>query len=146
MRGCRALTSILPGPEMGENKFEWFSRGFNFKPTKPSLEENNAADNGSAEEGFLFTCVYEWRLNMVTREVRERNLSGTYFSMDFPVVNADFTGLKHKYGYTQVVDSEASSSCGNQHTKNNIRGQIHMEIFYEVLIIESANCYFYRPG
>ncbi|PSR91263.1 Carotenoid 9,10(9',10')-cleavage dioxygenase [Actinidia chinensis var. chinensis] len=112
VRGCRALSSILPGPEMGENTFEWFSRGFNFKPTKTSLEENNAADNGSTEEGFLFTCVYEWRLNMVTGEVRERNLSGTYFSMDFPVVNADFIGLKHKYGYTQVVDSEASSSCG----------------------------------
>ncbi|GFS28859.1 hypothetical protein Acr_00g0004320 [Actinidia rufa] len=70
VRGCRALSSTLPGPEM--------------------------------EEGFLFTRVYEWRLNMVTGEVRERNLSGTYFSMDFPVVNADFIGLKHKYGYTQA--------------------------------------------
>ncbi|KAF3446413.1 hypothetical protein FNV43_RR11592 [Rhamnella rubrinervis] len=25
--GCRALESIIPGPDMGLNKFEWFSRG-----------------------------------------------------------------------------------------------------------------------
>eukprot|EP00258_Populus_trichocarpa_P029715 XP_024445734.1 carotenoid 9,10(9',10')-cleavage dioxygenase 1-like [Populus trichocarpa] len=32
--------------------------------------------------------------------------------MDFPFINEDVTGLKHKYGYTQVIDSLASSISG----------------------------------
>uniref|UniRef100_A0A5B7CCU4 Carotenoid 9,10(9',10')-cleavage dioxygenase 1-like n=1 Tax=Davidia involucrata TaxID=16924 RepID=A0A5B7CCU4_DAVIN len=106
VRGCKAKGAIIPGPEWGQDKFEWFSRGF--KPLN-SIEENT--DNSTAD-GLLFACVYEWRLNMKTDEVKERNLSGTEFSMDFPMINEDFTGVKHKYGYTQVIDSEASSSCG----------------------------------
>lgn len=38
----------------------------------------------------------------------ERNLSGTKFSMDFPMINGDYTGVKNKYGHTQIVDS---ASC-----------------------------------
>ena len=33
--------------------------------------------------------------------------------MDFPMINENFTGIKNKYGYTQVVDSIASSTSGN---------------------------------
>ncbi|XP_030452721.2 carotenoid 9,10(9',10')-cleavage dioxygenase 1-like [Syzygium oleosum] len=104
VRGCRAMTSILPGPDWGENKFDWYSRGFKLPPKK--------RENGNEEEGFLFHCVYEWRLNMETGEVQERNLSGTHTSMDFPFSNGNFIGLKNKFGFTQVVDSAASSSCG----------------------------------
>ncbi|XP_048133966.1 carotenoid 9,10(9',10')-cleavage dioxygenase 1-like [Rhodamnia argentea] len=104
VRGCRAMTSILPGPDWGENKFDWYSRGFKLPPKK--------RENGNEEEGFLFHCVYEWRLNMETREVKERNLSGTHSSMDFPFINGNFTGLKNKFGFAQVLDSAASSSCG----------------------------------
>ena len=68
--------------------------------------------DSSAEDGHLFSRVYEWRLNMVTGEVKERNLTGTDFSMDFPLVNGNYTGLKHKYGYTQVVHSVASTNSG----------------------------------
>ncbi|KAJ9688245.1 hypothetical protein PVL29_014119 [Vitis rotundifolia] len=106
VRGCRALESIISGPDQGLNKFEWFSMGF-----KP-IEISNKNSNGFTREGFLFARVYEWRLNMETGEVKERNLTGTYFSMEFPTINEDFTGVKHKYGYTQVLDSMASSSCG----------------------------------
>ncbi|KAK4836842.1 hypothetical protein QYF36_000614 [Acer negundo] len=51
-------------------------------------------------------------LNIVTGEVKERNLSGNELSMDFPMINEKYTGLEHKYGYTQVVDYVASSSAG----------------------------------
>ncbi|KAF8036083.1 hypothetical protein BT93_C1929 [Corymbia citriodora subsp. variegata] len=104
VRGCRAMASILPGPDWGVDKFDWFSRGYKLPPKNRG--------NGNEEEGFLFHCVYEWRLNMETGDVGERNLSGTHFSMDFPFVNANFVGLKNKFGFTQVVDSVASSSCG----------------------------------
>ncbi|KAK6920854.1 Carotenoid oxygenase [Dillenia turbinata] len=105
VRGCKAQAAIIPGPDLGLHKFEWFSKGFKFH--KSSDESESAGD-----EGGLFTCVYEWRLNMETIEVKERNLSETELSMDFPMINNDYTGLKHKYGYTQVIDSVASSSCG----------------------------------
>ncbi|KAL3746754.1 hypothetical protein ACJRO7_015656 [Eucalyptus globulus] len=104
VRGCRATTSILPGPDWGVDKFDWYSRGYKFSPKN--------RENGNEQEGFLFHCVYEWRLNMETGEVKERNLSGTHTSMDFPFINGNFTGLKNKFGFTQFVDSAASSSCG----------------------------------
>lgn len=51
---------------------------------------------------------------MQTGEVRERNLTGTKFSMDFPIINEKFTGVKNRYGYSQVVDSTASSTSGKR--------------------------------
>ncbi|KAJ0666454.1 putative 9-cis-epoxycarotenoid dioxygenase [Helianthus annuus] len=108
VRGCKANATIIPGPEWGENKFEWFSRGFIFK----KINSNNRIDQRVKEEGMLFTCVREWRLNLRTMEVKERDVTGTEYSMDFPTINADFTGLKHKYGYTQVIDSLASAESG----------------------------------
>ncbi|XP_041018063.1 carotenoid 9,10(9',10')-cleavage dioxygenase 1-like [Juglans microcarpa x Juglans regia] len=105
--GCRALDSIIPGPDMGLNKFEWFFR--RFKPINCKEEKN---PSNSTEDGSLFTRCYEWRLDMQTGEVRERNLTATEFSMEFPIINGNFTGVKNKYGYTQVVDSIASSTSG----------------------------------
>ncbi|KAL6212556.1 hypothetical protein ACLB2K_017774 [Fragaria x ananassa] len=113
VRGCRALTSIAPGPDSGT--YEWFSKGFNF-----------AGDHhDSAEVGYLFTHLYEWRLNMLSGEVEERKLTGSEYSMDFPFINEQFTGLKHKYGYTQVIDSRASSLCGM--TKYGSLAKIYLE-------------------
>ncbi|KAF2304413.1 hypothetical protein GH714_030825 [Hevea brasiliensis] len=100
--GCKALDSIIPGPDMGLNKFEWFSRRF----------RHIESDINTAEDGLLFYRCHEWRLNMKTGKTRERYLSGTEFSMDMPMINGDFTGVKNKYGYTQIVDSEASSISG----------------------------------
>ncbi|XP_077252487.1 carotenoid 9,10(9',10')-cleavage dioxygenase 1-like [Tasmannia lanceolata] len=106
VRGCRALGSIIPGPDLGLNKFEWFSRGF--KPISASEE----SVYHSKEDGLFFSRSYEWTLNMETGVVEERNLTGTEFAMEFPMINNNFTGLQNKYGYSQVVDSIASSSCG----------------------------------
>lgn len=104
VRGCRALASMFPGPDWGMDKFDWFSRGFDFR----ELVDPHADKRG----GYLFTCAYEWRLNMETGEVQESNLTGTEFSMDFPFINADFTGLPNKYGYAQVINSKSSSESG----------------------------------
>lgn len=92
MWGCRALDSIIPGPDMGLHKFEWLSR--RFKPM--NCIEENPISNSSTEDGSLLTRCYEWRLHMQTGEVRERNLTGTEFSMDFPIVNGNFTGVKNR--------------------------------------------------
>ncbi|KAL5858148.1 hypothetical protein ACOSQ3_005606 [Xanthoceras sorbifolium] len=39
-------------------------------------------------------------------------LTRTKLSMDFPVINAGYTGIENKYGYTQIADSTASSASG----------------------------------
>ncbi|KAF6164196.1 hypothetical protein GIB67_010166 [Kingdonia uniflora] len=106
VRGFRAVESIIPGPDFGLDKFEWFSKGF-----KP-IVSCAASENRSTEEGFLFARCYEWRLNIKTGETKERYITGSTFSMDFPMINEKFNGIRNKYGYTQVVDSLASSSCG----------------------------------
>uniref|UniRef100_A0A7N0V706 Uncharacterized protein n=1 Tax=Kalanchoe fedtschenkoi TaxID=63787 RepID=A0A7N0V706_KALFE len=103
VRGCRARQSIIPGPEMGVDKLEWFSRGFEH------VDRTGGRNDGS---GSLFTRCYEWRLNTETGDVKERNLTGTDFSMDMPMINEEFTGSRNSYGYTQVVDSAASSAAG----------------------------------
>ncbi|KAJ7958563.1 carotenoid 9,10(9',10')-cleavage dioxygenase 1-like [Quillaja saponaria] len=78
--GCRALDSVIPGTDRDLNKSEFFSH------------------------------CYEWRMNLETGGVKERNLTGTKFSMEFPVINGNFIGFKNKYGYTQVVDTSLSSN------------------------------------
>lgn len=106
MWGCRALDSIIPGPDAGLNKFEWFST--RLRPINSSQQEISRSE----DDGLLFSRCYEWRLNMQTGQVRERNLTGTDFSMDFPFINPNFTGLQNRFGYSQVVDSIASSTTG----------------------------------
>lgn len=100
VRGCRASASIIPGPEFGLNKFEWFSRGFN--------------PNTTSEDASFLSRVYEWRLNMKNGEVREQYLTDTSFSMDFPMINENYSGVRNKYGYLQVVDLIESSNCGKK--------------------------------
>lgn len=106
---CRAENSIIPGPELGLDKDEWFSRGF---------KHINSVN--SDDEGFLFGRPYEWRFNMQNQQVKGRYLVGTDFGLDFPVINEKFTGLKNKYSYLQVVDSSASSTAGTNFLLRNI--------------------------
>ncbi|KAK8553520.1 hypothetical protein V6N13_062322 [Hibiscus sabdariffa] len=106
MWGCRALESIIPGPEKGENKFDWFSRKLRpIKSSEGSIDEES-------EDQLIFPRPYEWRLNRKTGDVKERNLAGTEFAMDFPFINEAFIGLQNKYGFSQVRDSVASSASG----------------------------------
>ncbi|XP_030452725.1 carotenoid 9,10(9',10')-cleavage dioxygenase-like [Syzygium oleosum] len=105
--GCRSLESVIPGPDFGLNKYEWFS-----KRLKPIRSSEGSVATSTEDETSFFLCAYEWRLNMKTGEVKERNLTGTKYSMDFPMINGNFTGLKNKFGYTQVADLSASSTSG----------------------------------
>ncbi|KAF7817127.1 carotenoid 9,10(9',10')-cleavage dioxygenase 1-like [Senna tora] len=61
-----------------------------------------------------FSRCYEWRLNLQTGEVKEKDLTGGKVQyMDFPMINPNFLGIKNRYGYTQVVDPIASSTAGS---------------------------------
>ncbi|GKV03428.1 hypothetical protein SLEP1_g15728 [Rubroshorea leprosula] len=104
--GCRDLESIIPGPDFGKNKFEWFWS--KFRPIGSVGESGDAV----TEDELIFSRPYEWRLDMHTGDVKERNLTGTEFGLDFPIINEAFTGLKNKYSCMQVVQSIASSAAG----------------------------------
>ncbi|EXB58585.1 hypothetical protein L484_008739 [Morus notabilis] len=81
--GCRALESVLP------------------------------FDN-TVKDGLVHSRPYEWKLNMQTGEVVERNLTAdAEFSMEVPLINANFIGLKNKFGYSQVFDFVPSSNADN---------------------------------
>ncbi|KAK1370241.1 Carotenoid oxygenase [Heracleum sosnowskyi] len=103
MWACRALGSVIPGPDLGLKKFEYFSNGFK------QLERNT---DGEISQGLLFSRCYEWRLNMTTGDVKEKNLTGTEYSMDFPMINENFTGIRNKFAYAQIINTEASSASG----------------------------------
>ncbi|KAL4592249.1 hypothetical protein LXL04_005237 [Taraxacum kok-saghyz] len=105
VRAFRAKTSIIPGPDLGLNKFEWFSSRFK------CLDSQEIDSTLSSDESF-FSRAYEWRLNMKNGEVKERYLTGTTYSMEFPMINENFTGLKNKYWYSQTADLDASSISG----------------------------------
>ncbi|KAK1313598.1 Carotenoid 9,10(9',10')-cleavage dioxygenase 1 [Acorus calamus] len=49
---------------------------------------------------------------MKTGEVKEGHLAQDDIAMDFPAINNRFMGLKNKYAYAQVLDSEQSSNIG----------------------------------
>ncbi|XWS26337.1 hypothetical protein CRYUN_Cryun26dG0023700 [Craigia yunnanensis] len=104
--GCRALDSLIPGPDPEKNKFEWFSK--KFRPVKSTEGSIDAV----SEDQLIFPRPYEWRMNMRTGDIKERNLAGTEFPMDFPMINGAFIGVKNKYGYCQVRDCIASSASG----------------------------------
>ena len=88
MHAFRANNSIIPGPDLGLNKFEWFSSRFK------GLESQQSDTAFSSDESF-FSRAYEWRLNMENGEVKERYLSGTTRSMDFPMINENYLGLEN---------------------------------------------------
>ncbi|XP_050231911.1 carotenoid 9,10(9',10')-cleavage dioxygenase-like [Mercurialis annua] len=106
VRGFRSLESILSSSksDIDMEKCEWVAgRLRNMK---------EAVDKILGEYESLTCRCYEWRLNMKTGNVEERNLTGTQFSMEFPMINAHYLGLPNYYGYTQVVHVAASSASG----------------------------------
>ncbi|XVF89185.1 hypothetical protein PTKIN_Ptkin19aG0109700 [Pterospermum kingtungense] len=105
--GSRALASVIPGYDSDSEKFKWFPS--KFRPGEPIEESFDAI----SEDQLLFHRPYEWRLNMQTGDVKERNLTGpNHFPMEFPMINGAFTGVKNKYGYIQVCHCESSSAKG----------------------------------
>ncbi|KAL8109879.1 carotenoid 9,10(9',10')-cleavage dioxygenase 1-like [Apium graveolens] len=108
MWACRALGSIIPGPDLGLNRFEYFSNGF--KHTSSSSSERDLY--AEVSDALFFSRCYEWRFNIKTGGVGERNLTGTKYSMDFPMINENVNGNRNKFAYTQIVDTDASSAAG----------------------------------
>ncbi|KAI5586391.1 hypothetical protein BDE02_06G209000 [Populus trichocarpa] len=107
VRGCRSLESIISksyGMDLEES--EWVSGRLR---SKEHVEQNTTP---SSNDELLFSRSYEWRLNMETGEVKERNLTGTELCMEFPMINPSLNDLKNKFGYTQIVHEPASSSSG----------------------------------
>ncbi|KAJ6382826.1 hypothetical protein OIU77_031284 [Salix suchowensis] len=105
--GCRSLDSIISESYgMDLDKSEWISGRLRSK--EPVQQYTTFSSN----DELLFSRFYEWRLNMKTGEVKERNLTGTKFSLEFPMINPSFNGLKNKFGYTQIVHEPASISSG----------------------------------
>ncbi|XP_014500682.1 carotenoid 9,10(9',10')-cleavage dioxygenase isoform X2 [Vigna radiata var. radiata] len=83
VRGCSSLDSLIPGPNLSLKEHEGLSR------------------------------CHEWRLNMHSGEVKEKDIcGGNVVYMDFPVINGNFIGVRNRYAYTQVVDPIASSDQG----------------------------------
>ncbi|KAB5514043.1 hypothetical protein DKX38_027949 [Salix brachista] len=107
VRGCTSLESIISEScDMDLDKSEWASgRLRNKGPVQQDAKF-------STKDELLFSRSYEWRLNMETGEVKERNLTGTPFAMEFPMINPNFNGVKNKFGYTQTVHDSASASSG----------------------------------
>nr|TKR99792.1 hypothetical protein D5086_0000192220 [Populus alba] len=105
--GCRSLDSIISESYgMDLDKSEWISG--RLRSRGPVQQYTTFSSN----DELLFSRFYEWRLNMKTGEVTERNLTGTKFSLEFPMINPSFSGFKNKFGYTQMVHKPASISSG----------------------------------
>ncbi|KAJ6669993.1 BETA-CAROTENE DIOXYGENASE [Salix viminalis] len=107
VRGCRSLESVISEScDMDLDKSEWVSGRLR---SKGPIQQDAKY---STKDELLFSRSYEWRLNMETGEVKERNLTGTPFAMEFPMINPNFNGVKNKFGYTQTVHDSASASSG----------------------------------
>ncbi|KAL3697020.1 hypothetical protein R1sor_011096 [Riccia sorocarpa] len=102
---CKLLS--VSGPtDGGTDPLEWYARGM----TLQSQEESEL--NNSCIDGKLFGHVHEWRLNLRTGEVIERNLSGDKYAIEVPRINENYTGKKYRYIYAGSEDLEASKEKG----------------------------------
>ncbi|PHT28432.1 hypothetical protein CQW23_31945 [Capsicum baccatum] len=105
VRACRARRSIIPRPEFIVDEF-----GLSFDRLN---EMSFCKDNVQVLKEILsFFHVCEWRLNMKTREVKMKNptTANHQFIMEFPMINERFIGLKNKFSYLQLIDSEDFSN------------------------------------
>lgn len=101
VQGLRSPDSLIPGPtRLSLNKC-------NSKTSE--LTEDDMPKKQGIKDEFFFR-LYEWRLNMKTKIVTGKYLTGKEFSLEFPMINNQYTGLQNTYAYAQVVDSITESS------------------------------------
>ena len=100
------MNTIITTPDHKIQRSEWYRRAY-------IQDDESSQDHDPNLDGVLFSRPYEWRLNLKTHGVEEGYLTENGVAMDFPVINNQFTGIKNKYAYVQVVDSMASSTTGN---------------------------------
>jgi carotenoid cleavage dioxygenase-like enzyme len=107
VQGLRSPDSIIPGPRLALNKCD--------SKISELTEDDKPMNEGTTEEFFF--RLYQWRLNLKTKSVSGEYLTGTEFSLEFPIINNQYTGLQHSYAYAQVVDS-LTGSCGKGTAEN----------------------------
>jgi carotenoid cleavage dioxygenase-like enzyme len=73
-------------------------------PETSELTEHGKTRKHEIDEK-LFSRLYEWRLNLETKTVSGEYLTGTKWSLEFPMIHNNYTGVHHKYAYAQIVDS-----------------------------------------
>ncbi|CAN6162337.1 unnamed protein product [Urochloa humidicola] len=100
VQGLRSQDSLIPGPRFALNKSD-------SKISEPE-EDDNSMKHGTSNEFFF--RLYQWRFNLKTKTASGDFLSGTEDSLEFPMINNMYTGLRHSYAYAQVVNSLTSSS------------------------------------
>ncbi|CAN6721399.1 unnamed protein product [Malus baccata var. baccata] len=123
--GCKALDSVIPGPDKALNQFGWPPR--KFKPTSPS-KENDHDNISPVDYENLFSHAYEWRLNMQSGEVSERYLTGKRFCMDFPMINGAFSGVLKYNGLAKLHFEEPAdvSLTSEGQLEEAIKVETHM--------------------
>ncbi|KAF8689841.1 hypothetical protein HU200_041472 [Digitaria exilis] len=105
VRGCHTLGSVIPGAPHNMDNSNWHRRVF-------LPRDKDSEDFDPSLDGILFSRPYEWRLNLENGTTSEGYIISEDVAMDFPVINENFTGIRNKYGYTQVVDSVTASKTG----------------------------------
>ncbi|ONM54206.1 Carotenoid cleavage dioxygenase [Zea mays] len=98
VQALRSPDSIIPGSTIALDKLD---------SEMPEVAGDDKPAKRPTAEEFFFR-LYQWRLNLRTRSVSGEYLSGTDYSLEFPIISSQYTGLQHRYAYAQVVDS-----CGN---------------------------------
>ncbi|KAM3201744.1 hypothetical protein P3L10_029368 [Capsicum annuum] len=107
VRACRCRRWIIPRPNLTIDEAEL------------SLDSSNETsfskdDVESSKDLFSFFNICEWRLNMITSAVKMKNQTTAdhQFIMEFPIINEHFIGIKNKFGYVQLFNSETYSNSG----------------------------------
>jgi carotenoid cleavage dioxygenase-like enzyme len=89
VRGFRSADSIIPGPSVAPNN--------NGSEGSKATEDEKSTKPGIAMD--FFCRLYQWRLNLKTKAISGEYLPGTDFSLDFPMINNQYTGMQHSYAY-----------------------------------------------
>jgi carotenoid cleavage dioxygenase-like enzyme len=88
----------------------------------------------------LFSRLYEWRLNLETKTVSGEYLTGTKWSLEFPMIHNNYTGVRHNYAYAQIVDSLRSGGASKRGmAKTHFYNTNSMKV--ECIFFLSLHCY-----
>ncbi|KAG6546179.1 hypothetical protein Mapa_012214 [Marchantia paleacea] len=102
---CTQLIEIVAVPARFD-KLEWYSRGMTLDT------ENYFETKDPSVDGVLYEHLHEWRLNLRTGAVVERNITKNKFPLELPKINDKVNGKKYKYVYACSEDLEASKAIG----------------------------------
>ncbi|XBJ21601.1 hypothetical protein VPH35_000123 [Triticum aestivum] len=104
VQGLCSADSVIPGPRLNK---------LGVLPERSQLTgDGNKMKQGISEK--LFSRLYEWRLNREKKTVSGEYLTGRECSLEFPMINNNYTGVRHSYAYAQIVDSitRSGEGCG----------------------------------